>query len=172
MSMNDRSEADDGRIACDDRAVDDDRAADNRTTVERYLSSGHGEALRRRHELFTEDGISGLWTSDSGHPVAVQGRERIAEYDVWSSRHFPDWTWRNVRVWTTDDPDWLWAEADGGGTVILPGHDPVRYDNHFLYSFEMREGLIFREREFMNPVVEMRALGMTVPTIDLGEFPQ
>ena len=149
-----------------------ERAERNRDVVRRYLASGHGDALLDRHRLFTRDGVSGLWTSDSGEPVFVEGRDLIARYDLWSSRHFPDWTWRNVRVWTTDDSDWLWAEADGGGTLILPGHDPVTYDNHFLYSFEMRGGLIAREREFMNPVVEMRALGLRLPRIDLGDFPE
>ncbi len=150
---------------------DDDRRARNRATVETYLHSGHGAALLRRHELFCEDGVSGLWTSDSGEPVFCAGRDAIARYDVWSSEHFPDWTWSGIRIWTTDDPDWLWAECDGAGTVILPGHDPVHYENHFIYSFEMRDGLIAREREFMNPIVEMKALGMGTPTIDLGDFP-
>lgn len=146
--------------------------ARNEATVRAFLASGHGDALLRRHELFTEDAVSGLWTSDSGSPAFAQGRGNIAVYDVWSSEHFPDWEWFNVRVWTTNDPDWLWAEADGRGTLILPGHDPVHYENHFIYSFEMRDGLIAREREFMNPVVEMKALGLETPTIDLGDFPQ
>lgn len=144
----------------------------NRRTVERFLASGHGDALLHRHELFCTDAISGLWTTDSGAPAYAQGRDNIATYDVWSSQHFPDWEWFNVHIWTTDDPDWLWAEADGRGTVILPGHDPVHYENHFLYSFEMCDGLIAREREFMNPIIEMKALGLTTPTIDLGDFPQ
>lgn len=151
---------------------DASQAEVNRRTVERFLASGHGDALLHRHELFCEDAISGLWTTDSGSPAYAQGRDNIAKYDVWSSQHFPDWKWFNVRIWTTDDPDWLWAEADGRGTVILPGHDPVHYENHFLYSFEMRDGLIAREREFMNPIIEMKALGLDTPTIDLGDFPQ
>ncbi len=150
----------------------DARARANRRVVETYLRSGSGPALLRRHGLFQEDGVSGLWTSDDGRPVVVTGRETIARYDEWSARHFLDWRWTNVRVWTTDDPDQLWAEADGEGTLRLPGHDPVDYRNHFLYSFEMRDGLIAREREFTNPVVEMRALGMDVPRIDLGDFPE
>ena len=35
----------------------------------------------------------------------------------------------------------------------------------------MRDGLIYREREFTNPIVEMRALGMPTPAIELGDFP-
>lgn len=57
------------------------------------------------------------------------------------------------------------------GHTDLPGHDSVQYTNHFLYCFDMRDGLIVREREFMNPVVEMKALGLATPTIDLGDFP-
>lgn len=147
------------------------RRAANRRVVETYLRSGSGPDLLRRHELFREDGVSGLWTSDDGRPVFATGRSAIARYDEWSARHFPDWRWTNVRIWTTDDPDRLWAEADGEGTLRLPGHGLVDYRNHFLYSFEMRDGLIAREREFTNPIVEMRALGMDTPRIDLGDFP-
>ena len=68
-----------------------ERREHNRAMVDKYLHSGHGDALLHRHELFCEDGISGLWTSDSGEPVFAQGRENIAKYDVWSSEHFPDW---------------------------------------------------------------------------------
>ncbi|MDD6373082.1 MAG: PhzA/PhzB family protein [Bifidobacteriaceae bacterium] len=153
-------------------ASDDATRAANYATVDMFLHSGHGDALLRRHELFTEDAVSGLWTSDTGSPAYAQGRDSIAAYDVWSSEHFPDWEWSGIRIWHTDDPNWLWAEADGHGTLALPGHDPVHYENHFIYSFEMRNGLIAREREFMNPIVEMKALGLPTPTIDLGDFPQ
>ncbi|WP_084674514.1 PhzA/PhzB family protein [Bifidobacterium crudilactis] len=144
----------------------------NREVVERFLHSGHGESLLRRHELFCEDGIAGLWTSDSGEPVFAQGRDDIALYDVWSSEHFPDWQWSNIRIWSTDDVNQFWAECDGGGTLMLPGHEAVPYQNHFIYSFEMRAGRIAREREFMNPITEMKALGMQTPSIELGDFPQ
>ena len=49
---------------------DQTRRERNRAVVDKYLHSGHGDALLHRHELFCEDGISGLWTSDSGEPVA------------------------------------------------------------------------------------------------------
>ena len=145
--------------------------ARHRAVVNRFLHSGHGDALLRRHELFCADGVAGLWTTDTGTPAAAHGREAIARYDRWSSLHFPDWEWYDIRIWTTNDPMQLWAECEGRGTVALPGHDPVRYRNHFLYSFEMRDGLIRCEREFMNPIVEMRALGLRTPMIDLGDFP-
>jgi ketosteroid isomerase-like protein len=159
-----------GRQCSEDTPLDQLRKG-HRRIVERYLHSGHGEDLLHRHELFCEDGISGLWTSDSGSPVFAQGRESIARYDLWSAEHFPDWQWHDIRIWQTDDPQQLWAECDGEGTVVLPGHPAVHYANHFIYSFEMRDGLILREREFMNPITEMHALGMHTPTIDLGDFP-
>ena len=164
---------DDG-MTLDDQPYADharDIAAANRRVVQTYLESCMGEALLHRSELFCEDGISGLWTSDSGDPVFVQGREEIAKYDRWSARHFPEWRRYDIHVWATDDPNQRWAECEGEGTISRPGHEPVHYANHFLYSFEMRDGLIAREREFMNPIVEMKALGMVTPTIDLGDFP-
>ena len=111
-----------------------DGAVANRRVVQTYLESCMGEALLHRSELFCEDGISGLWTSDSGDPVFVQGREEIARYDRWSARHFPQWRRYDIRVWMTDDPNHLWAEREGEGTIALPEHEPVHYANHFLYS--------------------------------------
>lgn len=142
----------------------------NRVTVERYMSSLGQERLRR-HLLFTEDGIGGLWTNDTGAPIAIRGRDRLAEHALWSLQCFPDWKWINIAIFETQDPGFFWVECDGEGAIRFPGYAEGRYENHFLHSFELAGGLIRRQREFMNPFEQLRALGIPVPEVRRDGIP-
>lgn len=137
----------------------------NRTVVERYLNMISGTSRLMRYQLFTDDAEAGLWTTDSGEPIIMQGKANMKRHGEWSLECFPDWKWYNIRIFTTDNPNHLWVECDGRGTIRLPGYPEGIYENHFLHSFEMRDGLIWRSREFMNPVRQLQALGLEVPTI-------
>jgi ketosteroid isomerase-like protein len=145
------------------------RAA-NRKIVEQYLET-RGQDRLRRHLLFTEDGTGGLWTTDTGEPIAIRGRDRLGEHAVWSLRCFPDWAWTNVRIFETQDPDFFWAECDGEGKIVYPGYPEGYYQNHFLHSFEFRDGKILQQREFMNPCEQFRALGIPVPQVKREGIP-
>lgn len=136
----------------------------NRAIVEQYMAC-RGTARLRRHELFAEHGEGGLWTSDTGNPVVTRGREQLGEHAKWSLKCFPDWRWINVRIFTTDDPNFIWVECDGEGAIRFEGYAEGHYHNHFMHSFEFDNGLIVRQREFMNPVQQYRALGIPVPEI-------
>ncbi len=35
-----------------------------------------GQDRLRRHELFVEDGCGGLWTTDTGSPIVIRGKQR------------------------------------------------------------------------------------------------
>lgn len=137
----------------------------NRAVVQQYLDMTKGKARLQRHKLFTSDAEAGLWTTDTGEPIVMRGMESMKKHGIWSLECFPDWEWYNIRIFTTDDPNHLWVECDGHGKIRLPGYPEGSYENHFLHSFEMRDGLIFRNREFMNPVKQFQALGLQVPQI-------
>jgi len=136
----------------------------NLATVQKYMNT-LGQDRLKRHLLFTEDGIGGLWTNDTGKPIAIHGRDRLAEHAVWSLECFPDWAWINVKIFETQDPDFFWAECDGVGAIRFPGYPEGRYENHFLHSFLLHDGKIRQQREFMNPFEQLRALGIPVPTV-------
>ncbi len=142
----------------------------NRATVEQYMHT-KGEARLRRHELFTEDGIGGLWTTDTGKPIAINGKDKLAEHAVWSLKCFPDWEWYNIKIFETDDPNHFWVECDGHGKILFPGYPEGFYENHFLHSFELDDGKIKRNREFMNGFQQLRALGIPVPQIKREGIP-
>jgi ketosteroid isomerase-like protein len=136
----------------------------NRGVVERYMKC-RGEDRLTRHLLFCEDGVGGLWTTESGHPIMIRGRARLAEHAVWSLRCFPDWRWTNIEIFDTQDPDVFWVECDGEGRIVYPGYPEGYYSNHFLHSFRFEHGQIKQQREFMNPCQQFRALGLAVPQI-------
>ncbi|MFI6704155.1 PhzA/PhzB family protein [Streptomyces sp. NPDC050509] len=142
----------------------------NRETVETYMHTT-GEDRLRRHLLFTEDGSGGLWTTDTGEPIVIRGRDRLGEHAVWSLRCFPDWVWFNIEIFETQDPNRFWVECDGEGKILFPGYPAGHYKNHFLHSFVLENGKIKQNREFMNPFEQLRALSIPVPEIKREGIP-
>ncbi|WP_191490018.1 PhzA/PhzB family protein [Pseudomonas sp. FEN] len=142
----------------------------NRATVEQYMHS-HGAGRLRRHELFTEDGCGGSWNTASATPLVFHGRAKLAALGVWLDQCFPDWQWHNVRIFETADPNHFWVESDGRGSVNMPGYPKGYCENHYIHSFELEDGRIKRNREFMNPFQQLRALGIPVPTIRRAGLP-
>lgn len=136
----------------------------NRKIVDQYMNT-RGQDRLRRHELFTEDGQGGLWTTDTGQPIMTKGRDRLGEHAVWSLKCFPDWAWINIQIFDTQDPDQFWVECDGTGKICFPGYPEGHYENHFLHYFQFENGKIKLQREFMNPCQQFRALGIEVPKI-------
>lgn len=142
----------------------------NVASVHKYLLSSHQDRLQRPY-LFAENGSAGLYTTD-GDPVVTTGREKLLSHARWSIESFPDWEWFNIRVIETTDPDEVWAECDGKGTINYPAYGPRYYENHFIHTFKFENGLIVEQREFMNPIKQFRALGISVPVIDRGNIPK
>lgn len=146
-------------------AISQKKREKNRKTVERYLSATHGVSRLERHKLFTDEGEGGLWTTETGEPIVIRGIDNLEKHAHWSLQCFPDWEWYNIQLFTTNDPDHIWVECDGHGLIRFAGYEEKYYENHFIHSFEMRDGLIVRNREFMNPVNQLKALGITVTGI-------
>lgn len=142
----------------------------HRAVVEDYMSR-KGEGRLTRYLLFTEDGSGGLWTNDTLEPIVSRGRAALQAHGVWSLRCFPDWEWKNVEIYETQDPNRIWVECDGEGAILFPGYPPGRYQNHFIHSFLMENGKIKQQREFMNPYQQMRALGIPITAIKRQGIP-
>lgn len=142
----------------------------NRAVVEDYMRR-KGENRLTRYQLFTEDGSAGLYTSDTGEPIVSAGHDKLRAHGEWSLRMFPDWEWKNVEVFETQDPNRFWVECDGAGQILYPEYPPGEYKNHFLHSFLFENGKIKQQREFMNPFQQLRALDIEVPKINRGGIP-
>jgi len=142
----------------------------HRRVIEDYFSR-RGESRLTRYQLFTEDGSGGLWTNDTGGPIAAHGHGALKAHGAWSLQCFPDWQWLNVEIFETQDPNRFWVECDGEGQILFPGYPPGIYRNHFIHSFLMENGRIKQGREFMNPYEQMRALGIPFPAIKREGIP-
>ena len=90
---------------------------------------------------------------------------------MWSLKTFPDWEWYNVQIFETQDPGHFWVECDGRGKVRFADYPEGWYENHYLHSFELENGLIKLQREFMNPFEQLRSLGIPVPEIKRAGIP-
>lgn len=153
------------------RDDDHDLRRRNRETVEAYMDQITGSRRRQRHLLFTDDGSAGLETTESGEPIVMTGRESLREHAEWSLACLPDWRWYNIEVFETQYPNRFWVECDGEGKLLFPGYPETHYANHFLHYFELCDGKITRQREFMNPVLQLRALGLEVPRVERAGIP-
>lgn len=142
----------------------------NRSTVADYLSR-QGKSRLSRYLLFTDDGVGGLWTNDTGQPIVSCGHEQLKAHGEWSLRTFPDWAWTNIEIYETQDPNRFWVECDGEGDILFGDYPPGRYRNHFIHSFLLEDGRIKEEREFMNPFEQLRALGIDVPAVKRAGIP-
>lgn len=138
----------------------------NRAVVEDYLGR-HGVSRLTRYLLFTEDGSAGLYTADTVDPIVSRGHGELRARGEWASRMFPDWRWFDITVFETRDPNWIWAECKGEGSIHCPGYPPGLYRNHFLHSFQFEEGRITIQREFMSPFQQLRVPGVGVPGVDV-----
>lgn len=142
----------------------------NRLVIEDYMSR-KGEGRLTRYLLFTENGSGGLWTADTIEPIISHGHKGLKMHGEWSLKCFPDWEWKNVEIYETQDPNKFWVECDGEGQILFPGYLPGYYVNHFIHSFLMENGKIKQNREFMNPYQQMRALGISAPVIKRQDLP-
>lgn len=124
-----------------------------------------GQDRLKRHELFTEDGCGGLWTTDSGNPIIIEGKKALSEHAVWSLKCFPNWEWFDVQIHQTLDENILWVECKGKGKIIFEGYPEGLYENNFIHSFHFKNGKIKLQREFMNPCQQFKALGIPSPKI-------
>ncbi len=75
---------------------------------------------------------------------------------------------RSDRQAAADMPDAGIGEVDQAPRHATGGHD---CENHYIHSFELENGRIKRNREFMNPIQKLRALGIAVPQIKRDGIP-
>jgi hypothetical protein len=151
-------------------ATDVELRKKNRKVVEDYMSR-KGEGRLTRYLLFTEDGTGGLYTGDTMEPIISKGHEGLKAHGEWSLKCFPDWEWKNIEIFDTQDPNRFWVECDGEGQILFPGYEQGYYVNHFIHSFLFENGKIKQNREFMNPYQQMRALGIPIPAIKREGIP-
>ena len=135
--------------------------AKNRATIEEFFKR-HGEA---RAELFAQDGCKELtYAANGGEPQRWEGKEEVLKNFTANKTFFPKWGWSNLTIDDTQDPNKFWVEGYGGGEQqIADAPEPTKYENHYIFGFKMKDGLILEMREFNNPLKLMQAFGVELP---------
>lgn len=124
----------------------------NRRTVEYFFTiSG-----TRRLEIYTEDGVKEL----PFFPASLRsaGMEELRAHHELIGGVFPDWIWSDLKILGSEDPNIFWATANGAGSFML-ADGPSRYENSYVFYFELRDGKIALLREYNNPVQLLKSAG-------------
>lgn len=137
--------------------------AKNKETVERFFKT-HGAA---RAELFTEDGAKEIpFPATYGKPWRWEGKAEVLKNFTSNISLFTNWTWSDMVVDETGDPNKFWVEAIGTGEQSVSDlGKPATYQNHYIFCFKMRDGLIAEMREFHNPLALLHSMGAAMPEI-------
>ncbi len=133
----------------------------NRATVEEFFKR-YGEP---RAELFDIDGAKEIvYNANGGASQCWKNKEEVLENFISNKSVFPKWAWNVISIDSTEDPNKFWVEANGSGEVMVAGKsEPSKYENHYFFCFEMKDGLILKMREIMNPLKLLEAFGVEVP---------
>jgi phenazine biosynthesis protein len=147
-------------------AEDEELRRKNLKTVEYYMTLRGPERRAKRAPLFADGAGFELTFTAACTPAAKPAMDWNT---VGSFEMFPDWGFYDSVIYQTQDPSMFFVECDGRGRMILPD-DPETlriYENHYIISFEMQDGLIKRLREIHNPCCLMKALGVPLPVVPI-----
>jgi uncharacterized protein len=112
--------------------------------------------LDRWIELWHDDGVLEFPFAPSGRPTTYRGKEAILVYMRGASSRIVTDAVDDLRVHAGDDPQVVVAEIATRGHLAQTG---ARYDQRYVCIFDMRDGLVWRYREYWNPLVSMEAYG-------------
>ena len=130
--------------------------AKNKETVEKYFQL-HGAA---RLELFAEDGAKIIPFNPTAHTAFEwRGKEHLKANFEFNAKDLSTWEFTGMEVHPFLDPNFFMVKASGHGVHA----DGSVYENSYLFTIRLRDGLITELCEYMNPVNGLTASGMEVP---------
>lgn len=83
--------------------------------------------------------------------------------DASNAESYPDWTWSNIEVYQSEDPNVFLIECDGSGTLYEDGQPVRTHTDHYLHRFTLNDGKIAEYIEYNNPIQELLEMGIDVP---------
>lgn len=123
----------------------------NLAVVERVFAAIGQSDADAQVANYTEDIVIEFPYTDP--PGEKRGRQVIRDYLAGAFTVFK-FNLEITDVHATTNPDKLIVEFVGQGTY-LPNGAP--YENTYIAVFEFRDGLIFRQREFFNPLMAAKS---------------
>ena len=114
--------------------------------------------------LYTDDVVTGVAFDFSLTKDAMRNSDMTFQkmLDASNAEMYPDWTWTNIKVFQSDDPNVFVVECDGCGTLTENGEAVRFHADHYLHKFTLEDGLIKEYIEFNNPIQELTEMGYSV----------
>ena len=106
--------------------------------------------------LWHDDALLEFPFAPAGRPAAYRGKDEILEYMTHAAGRIATDAVEELRVHTASDPQVLIVELSTRGHLVESG---APYDQRYVCVFEARDGLLWRYREYWNPLVSIDAHG-------------
>jgi ketosteroid isomerase-like protein len=136
----------------------------NRRTVEDYMAVKGPDRIEERLALFAEDGMREICSTRSCMPERTVGKGALRQKMLRLQKKWADFSYSNVKVYRTPNPETFIVECDGRGLIKNPMFtSPHEYENHFFIIFVVRDARISLMKEFMNPMKLEQAFWNPVP---------
>ena len=140
--------------------MSENRRTANEALIHKYFATGGEERLA----LFTEDGVKELGNVLNPDMPALrwEGKAMLRENFCGCAPIFYAWTWSKLDIYSTQNPDCFFIEAEGRGKQAVNGQESD-YMNRYIFKFTFQEGYIKEVVEYFNPVLLMAAMGLDIP---------
>ena len=136
--------------------TDEQLRAKNKETVEKYFQL-HGAA---RLPLFADDGVKIIPFNPTPHTAFEwRGKEHLRANFVYNSKDLSTWEFTDMEFYPFLDPNFFMVKTSGHGVHS----DGSAYENNYIFTIRLENGLIKELCEYMNPVNGLTASGMEVP---------
>ncbi|MCD7846191.1 MAG: phenazine biosynthesis protein [Oscillospiraceae bacterium] len=122
--------------------------------------------------LYADDVVTGVaydfsLTKDSVRTSDIEFQKML---DASNAELYPNWTWTNMEVYQSDDPNIFLVECDGSGTYTVDGEAVRTHTDHYLHKFTLEDGKIVEYIEFNNPIQELLEMGIDAPNSTGGDM--
>ena len=138
----------------------------NLATVDTFFTLEGPERHAKRKALYANDGRFELSFDgpDPNNPSFWYCPNQVDEHSVETStaenKVFPDWGFHDIRIYSTDDPQMVFAYCVGAGMRFDPRlPEPYYYENTYFLEFILENGKIKVLKELFNPFNCLRPSG-------------
>lgn len=123
----------------------------------RKMVAGEGVVFA---DLFAAEGVLAYPFAPPGHPRELRGRDAIRAYFAAMGQSRALFTMAGVDAvsWQTDDPEVVVTQITHHGTSQVTG---APYELTALGVIRVRDGMIVRYEDYMDPIALARLLGRT-----------
>jgi ketosteroid isomerase-like protein len=130
--------------------------SDRKRLLHEFMDSLVAKDMERLFSIWHEDAVLEFPYAPEGLPTRLEGKDAVRAH----LEHFPSIVeitgFPKQQLYELQDENQGIAEVTCSGKVINNGND---YNISYVWIFEVRDGLLYRLRDYWNPLAVMRAFG-------------